>query len=344
MNTSELFGELRAIVHQPPSAVLWSELCSLIGDVLPDVFVDTISPYLEEHLSGWGEDVRVAPASWVSRSVAGEDVPQLYFTTMELDVSALSDDAPEPDVATLIEHYMHPYFRGLRALRAHRVELAGELFARMCDTPTFERLEVLDVTGAGLGAEGARALAQSKHLKHLREVRIGWCNLEGAGALALANSHIVRAWETLDIEGNGIQEAEAMRLLRNPHFVNLRDLKLGWNDIGDGGMKVLAEEAVFTEQLVGLGLENNSIGDPGVQALLSSPRTRSVRELDLYNNELTDASARVIAECPYIVGVEDMDLSENHFTALGRDTLLASKTLHPDIIERVSTWFLREGG
>jgi len=335
VSTSELFGELRAILCQPPSEVLWSELCTLIEDVSPDVFVDTVSPYLEEHLSDWDASIRVAPSSWISRSLAGEDVPQLYFTTMELDVSELGDDAEVTDVTKIIEHYMHPYFHGLTALRASRSALAGALFVRVCHTPTFSNLEVLDVTGTTIGSQGALALARSEHLRKLRVVGIGWCGLDDEGALALARSEVVRTWETLDIEGNGIQEAASMALLRNPNFESLRDLKIGWNDIGDGGMRVLAEEAVFTEQVVNLGLENNSIEDHGVQALFSSPKLRGTKEVDLYNNHLTDEVAGLIADCPHIVDVEDMDLNQNHFTADGIAVLRESTVLHPDVISRI---------
>ncbi len=123
--------------------------------------------------------------------------------------------------------------------------------------------------------------------------------------------------------------------MTSPHLVSLKRLRLGWNDIGDATCKALAFDAIFTAQLVELGVENNSIHDEGGLALCRSHRLANLVEFDLYNNAFTVEVARAVAQNPALSKVVRFDLNENLIGDEGRELLRNSPHLTDELKAKI---------
>lgn len=79
--------------------------------------------------------------------------------------------------------------------------------------------------------------------------------------------------------------------------------------------------------LVSLTLDDNQIGDEGVEHLLQAPWIGQLQKLAVVSDRLTDATASAIARAP-LASLKTLDLRSNRLTGEGARKLSASGTLH----------------
>ncbi|CAI8037879.1 NLR family CARD domain-containing protein 3 [Geodia barretti] len=169
-------------------------------------------------------------------------------------------------------------------------------------------LTVLDYESAGLGDEGARALAEAlRGNETLRRLRLGQSGLSALGLqricralcdTSIAPCHLRR----LDLSsgtsvGNAVGDngakCLAALLTRAP---SLRHLTAGGCGIGDEGASSIAQALARNRTLKTLDLSNNSISDIGAEELGTALTTNStLRGLSLWKNRVFHSGAEGLA-------------------------------------------------
>jgi hypothetical protein len=323
------FGELRSALHGEPSAEAWARLCEAVDGWDGDEFADEARAYVLERLEDWPDDLRVAPAAWCALASEGSFEPKLELACMFPEV-ALDDDV-------LGRWLDAPVMKNVHTLDLKGIEDHG-LIERLAQGSELRNVKKIDLENTSIGLEVFRALVESEHLTQMEWFNVGWTGLSSDEAGVYMGRAPWRDLEYLHIEGNGIYEEGGVALVTSPHLVSLRRLRLGWNDIGDATCKALANRAIFTEQLVELGVENNSIHDEGGVALCRSPRLARLVEFDLYNNAFTVKVARAVAENPALSKVVKFDLNENVIGDEGRALLRDSPYLTDELKSKIDSF------
>jgi len=108
----------------------------------------------------------------------------------------------------------------------------------------------------------------------------------------------------------------------------LKELYLGRNQLGDSGIKVLAQGLAGLVNMRILSLDCNQISDAGLSALATNtlPRTSAVSRLDLGGNQIGDAGVAVFAQVamPCLLALSELILSKNVVGDVGATTLAQS--------------------
>ncbi len=202
----------------------------------------------------------------------------------------------------------------LRTLRLRNNRLWAEAITELAATPIAPQLERLDLSGNPFADDGAEALATATGLRNLRHVEIRndeltfTDSIHAAGAVALADSPVLR---------------------------NLRSLDLGSQYIGDSGLIALAE-STNAEELVELDVSYNeigAIGEGGYETLTQSPRLRNLRELNLSGNRLDRLGAMALVNWSRLPGVDRIDLRECELDEGSRSILASSPWANRFLLE-----------
>ncbi|XP_072356133.1 NACHT, LRR and PYD domains-containing protein 3-like [Scyliorhinus torazame] len=171
---------------------------------------------------------------------------------------------------------------------------AKDLFATL---NTNQSLEILNLNQNDLGGLGVKLLSEFLRKPECKIRKLG------LSAVGLTDSYV---------------EDLASALSTNQL---LTDLNLGYNKVGDAGVKLLSvalknQNCTIQE----LGLNNNSLTDSCTEDLSSAlSRNRSVRVLDLKSNSFTDRSVPALR---YLIltcrSLKSIRLCENKFRSKGK--------------------------
>ena len=165
--------------------------------------------------------------------------------------------------------------------------------------PTGRLLTRLNISGAELGDQEARALAASGVLRSVTELDLTVGSIGAGGVRALTRSGALGSLTRLDLAGN---------------------------DVVDDGARALAE-AESLRSLAVLRLQDNHIGSPGAQALAASETLTSLASLSLYANDIDCDGAFALATAQHLRSLARLDLGDNDIGDAGRAALAASKSL-----------------
>lgn len=175
-----------------------------------------------------------------------------------------------------------------------------------------------------IGAEGAKALAESPSLAGLRELDLGNNKIGKEGAAAIAASPHLQGLEVLGLARCSIGKEGAASIAAA--FPRLRSLDLIGNGIGPEGVRAIALGKGLGS-LRELILQQTRAGDEGVAHLLASPLAARLTSLNLRSNKLTDASAGAIASAAQLAGLRSLNVNNNDITKAGEKALDDSKVL-----------------
>jgi uncharacterized protein (TIGR02996 family) len=120
---------------------------------------------------------------------------------------------------------------------------------------------------------------------------------------------------TAGLDATGVQA-----IAQSPRTGALRDLKLGFNEIGPEGARWLAT-ARFLPQLRTLKLPGARIGREGLLELLTRGAFEHLRTLDLSQNDLDGEAVVQLARCPSLRFLEHLDLDDNGQASAGLPSL-----------------------
>src|SRR5262245_6845680 len=100
------------------------------------------------------------------------------------------------------------------------------------------------------------------------------------------------------------------KLIHCPLLAAVRELDLCSNELGNHGVKLLAESP-FLKELESLDLGFNAIDDAGVTALARASTLPALTSLGLYENSLTAEGVKALAESPFFAGLTALDVCGN---------------------------------
>lgn len=171
----------------------------------------------------------------------------------------------------------------------------------LAESPHFDGLHTLDVSGNAVSDAGVRAVVGSLQLARLHTFRLFANAIGDTGVAALAGSKLL------------------VRLLAKSPALDLRD-----NLIGQPGAVALATSPQLAHA-VRLDLSGNSLGDAGLTVLAHSPHLARLRRLAVRQNRVGDIGAFALARSPLIGRLAHLDMSHNQLTRRGVDALWAAR-------------------
>lgn len=250
------FGELRSLLHRPPSPASWGMLCDLIERWPARHVEQVIVPYAARALQRWDDALRVAPTRWVLRACEGHRVPGWGLVrTLRLSPLVI------PNLAAARSFASSDELAVVRRLEVEGGSLVEVWFECILAAPMSGRLEALTVSSWELSPSRLTQLLASR-------------SMPGLSRLGLSHDRL---------------DAAALReLLRAPWIDRVRLLDLSHNRLGDDAAWLLARTA--PARLEHLNLSHNDIADAGARALL---RTMSgLKTLTLQGNRPRHVVAR----------------------------------------------------
>jgi uncharacterized protein (TIGR02996 family) len=174
-----------------------------------------------------------------------------------------------------------PWLAQLERLNLQGADLDEDGAVALARCPNVSGLRSLDLRGCKINAEGALALARSPHLARLETLALGSNPLGDAGLAALADTDCLPAVTSLGLNGTELTSSGLARLARSRLAGQLRRLELVHNRLSG-----LDLQALHSPQLAGLRdlfVGYNLIGEEGVRVLAQGPFCDIVR-LDLMDN------------------------------------------------------------
>ncbi|XP_059817167.1 NACHT, LRR and PYD domains-containing protein 3-like [Hypanus sabinus] len=151
-------------------------------------------------------------------------------------------------------------------------------------------------------------------------------------------SHVIGLCNTikhLNLENCHIQCEGIQRV--GPGLHNCQELRLGMNDLGDSGMKLVSAALRYPEcKIQKLWLIDVGLTDSGAEDLPSALSTNpSLTELDLSNNKLGDSGVKLVSaalrnpECK----IQKLELRDVGLTDSGAEDLVSALSTNPSLTE-----------
>jgi len=173
-----------------------------------------------------------------------------------------------------------------------------------------------------MSAQGVTALTRSPYLRSLYELDLTGCHMGDEGIIALVESPLAESLGVVSFQNKGMTDRGLTALVRSPLFHRMAGgrLNLMMNQIGDEGLKILAESEVLL-QYRELAMRENFVSNDGATALAESPNSANLEFLDFWRNQIGDAGAVALAESPHLAKVIDLSLKENLVGPIGQAAL-----------------------
>ena len=162
-------------------------------------------------------------------------------------------------------------------------------------------LELLALSNNQLNVDGAKAIAAFLKMNNtLKNLDLTDNKVGDEGVKAVADTLLTyQCLEELDLGGNEIFDEGAISIaavLRIKENNTLKALSLYRNEIGDKGVKALADALLTNHCLEDLNLDDNIVSDEGAIAIAAALRVNStLKELYLDVNRISDKGAISIA-------------------------------------------------
>ena len=116
------------------------------------------------------------------------------------------------------------------------------------------------------------------------------------------------------------------KLILSPLLAEVRELDLCSNDLGNGGVNLLARSQ-FLQNIADLNLADNWLDDAGLDALARSSDLPRLCVLALNDNEeITTEGLTAMADSPFFAGLTSLDLSRDNVNELGVRAVVTSKS------------------
>lgn len=143
----------------------------------------------------------------------------------------------------------------------------------------------------------------------------------------LVNSpHLMQVRE-LDLCGNDLGNGGVNLLLRSPYLGEVRSLDLSFNDICDGGVRLLAGTRSLPKLRDLILSDNGRISGDGVRTLAQSPFSAGLRSMDVSNNDINDVGIHALTTSQYLSELHTLQIDNNHIGDAGVMELIGSPLL-----------------
>lgn len=363
MSLDHLFGELRAILHHPsPSQSDLYNILETAHHLSPDQYESQWRPHLAGHklplfyannLNSLETLAQLLPDNAprllrITNSHVGAKAQALIETDAFQWVTHLNIETTKMDLFGWLAS-IDPSHR-LHTLRISKYMSDLDVITLM-HQPIVDGLHSLRLDGYAFHNRGATAIAQSPHMRNLRELYIlgdSMGNKESnrdAGIAALTGSTQLQHLQTLDLSHQQLGEPllEAMR--EAIHWSSLNILVLARNHLEHANLHHLAQNETLWTNLHTLNLYGNDIFD--LTALKPAPCDK-LKTLNLAYNELGHSAILDLVEMTSLHQLESLNLAYNNLDAASMQALvkhhqwsnLKSFECHgnPLTSEGVATW------
>ncbi len=289
------------------------------------------------------ERARAKGKRW--RSAEDPQALERLFDRPELRALAVfsaegGSDQPGAPEAFLVGN--SPYLTSLQVLRLRKwhLDLIGAV--ALVRSPSFGRLEALQVDYGALGSAGVQALLAVAG--PLSRLQLRTNDIDGLDTM-LERSRVTASLRVLDLRGNDLAERGVAALCSCEVFSSLEALDLSDNGrklllnaifgndasgdppFGDGAATVLASHADRFPKLTALALRENEVGPAGLKALVAGGLLSHLTWLDLSNNVTGNDGARLLANAPHPLPIETLILNKCEVGDDGARALVRSSSL-----------------
>jgi len=199
----------------------------------------------------------------------------------------------------------------------------------LAQSSIFDKLNYLDLGGNEISEEGVAALADSLYFLNLTTLKLSYNKISDSAMEALARmpcNLTVLHWRNCEVSLTGMRV-----LIDSPHLINLAELDLGYNQIGDEVVALLSQSSLVTK-LVDLSLCGGNISEVGVRALMKTSRPCRLARLDLGLNPIGDAGAKELAKSKLAGNLTHLNMCCSQISAVGVRALAKS----PHLVNLVS--------
>lgn len=337
---SQLFGDIRALLHEPTDARSWELLCEKLDAVSLDELEAIYLPYLVAHLDRWSDVHRVAPWRWIEGALR-RDVRSLVklriVRTVDLSWRRLRHDQ-------LDRLLSHAPLSGVTHLYLDSCRLSPAALGKVVHHEAFESLRVLSLARNPLSRDGVAVLSSASALRDVVSLDLEGCFLDDASVDGLLKATCFQRLESLDLSGNvlGVDAMEALAgsaQRETLHALNLTGCVARQGArIARGGplLDVLAMGGAWPGleqlELAHWGLDAQSVG------VLDSGLCARLCVLDLNGSALLERGAIKLAACEALGNVEVLDVGRNRIGDEGAQALVAQGSRLRDLKQVNLAW------
>lgn len=341
-----MFGEIRSAAQRAPGEAAWEAICEAVEAIEPARLREEVVPYLNAHLRHWPDAARCVPARWL-RAIARDEPAPIEALAITRRLVLRAAGVRDMVLFGLLERFEQLSQLGaLRILDLSSCGLQGVDLFVLGNAPIWRHVTTLDLSHNALDTQAVEDLLFANvdltDRAPLHTLSLAWNFICDGGVEALLDEglHLHKTLTTLDLRNNrlGTSWPACSRWLHQAVSMSqLHTLRLGWNALGDAGVRALLA-APWQASLTALDLSENGITDAGAEALLDDPRVGQLHTLDLFGNELGIASARVIAASAHLSGLRELELSANPIGHAGRRLIMRAAHLPLRLRRQAEDW------
>ncbi|MEC9397579.1 MAG: hypothetical protein VYE40_17785 [Myxococcota bacterium] len=289
------FGELRSLLHKGP--VAWNDISLLLEKWSPDdEFLQTIIPYVRDHIAQWPEGFATPPGRWKRWLLHGYEVhPFVLFDTLDLSNRHL--DGKDLDTLAKLSCIKHVRVLNLESCNLYPFDLT-QFFER----EVLPNVSVLRLNRNNLSGDRGADLFQRTKLAGLHTLGLRMTGLDHRSIGALVNSPSVWTLQILKLSGNILGEHSRALLFETDKMLSLRSIDLNQVGLVATNLHDLAK-APWLGSLRWLSFEfggGRGTSQAALEKFLSSPALGNLECLVITNGWLDDRIARHIAEQPHL--------------------------------------------
>ncbi len=276
-----MFGEIRSLLQDKPSAQGWEELCHVISEWRgPEDLETLVMPYILSHLQEWPHAMRRTPLRWKEGLVRGARLP---FGPLVKVLDGAELKLRNEDLLTLARA---PVMSHVEAIDLSRNVFGWRgLSHLLTSAPSRERWRALRLAPTAVGVEGLRLIADTPGLSRLEVLSLSNVRTSPEGLHALMNSAHLSALNTLVLAHNDMTERHIEALVDGERFTQLETLVLGHNPLGSRGVIRLFHQR-RTQHLEALDLCACGLTTPVAELLSQSRALPRLKRLRLAQNPL----------------------------------------------------------
>jgi hypothetical protein len=296
------FGDLRSLLHQPPSPEAWDALWRILDELPADTHEAALS-YAAEHLERWPCPLRRVPTAHLIPFIQGSAHLGAQLAR-SLDATALPHHT-----LTALAHC--PYLPQLTHLTLRATQLTDDLAASILKyTPN---LVALHLPHNKLSEATLRVLSHTRQLSSLTSLDLSRndLKLESGRLLLTALTSLATACPLrhLDLSHNPLGRSGLFSLLRSLHLLpSLTSLQLAATSLDQDAAHLLADAAPTS--LTTLDLSHNPLGNVGVANLCRAPWLPQLTRLRLRDVLASDHAATLLCGAP-LSSLVELDLRDN---------------------------------
>lgn len=315
------FGELRSLLHRPPTRQNWVALCDEIErwDSGSSELLTVVLPYAEKLLENYPDTLRVMPASWRNTLLARGQLDLPWYRWARI-MNITGERLRIRETRHLVQ------CRALNALTRLEVfaQISQTTFGLLVQAPYLTSIKELGLRQTNIeDAQFSKLISAPMFERGLRALDLGWSGVSERGLQALAVSPNMKGLETLGLEGcrNLRPQGSWRKLVQGSHLTSVKELDVSKIWLGQNHLDELYDGGMI-EQLTRLDISYNELGDAWLTKLFGQRDVSSMRWLNLWNTSLEGDFYEVIAREDPLPDIEHLDLGNNRLKSAHARALL----------------------